>query len=65
MTAADEDGTEPRTVSGWKATAGIIALILVVFLALNFLGERSASDQRQSPRPSPSVVTVSPSGDDG
>jgi hypothetical protein len=55
----EEDGTQPRTVSGWKATLVAIGLIVVVFSILNLLARPDGAD-RDGPQPSPSVVTTTP-----
>jgi hypothetical protein len=51
---------EPRTVSGWKATIAAITLIVVVFSLLNVLARGDDGGSKGTPRPSPSVVSVSP-----
>ena len=51
-------GTDARTFTGWKATAAIIAVVAFGALFLNWLG--SATSKDPPPRPTPTVVRVTP-----
>ena len=58
MTSEGPTEAQPRTYTGWKVTLGIIALVALVALLLNVVGERTApvTDRR-----APEVVSVTPS----
>ena len=59
MTSGPTDSA-PRAVTGWKAALVVITLLVIVFSILNLVvGPDDAG--RDEPRPSPSVVSVSPS----
>jgi len=51
------DDEHPRTYSGWKATMAIIAVVALVTLAVNLVGERTVPRTERRP---PVVVSVTP-----